>query len=138
MSAHALAVNPKQRKILPWLAYPGVMLIGFGSYLTAVSLGSGLQLASYTTAILAGALIMLLEHYCPHYKEWQGRSEDVRVDVVFMLAVQIAFPTLLAVTVSVAAVNFLGDAGLQPTNLWPHHWPVAIQVVLMLLTADLG
>jgi sterol desaturase/sphingolipid hydroxylase (fatty acid hydroxylase superfamily) len=136
MSADALAVNPKQRKILPWLAYPGVMLIGFSSYLTAVSLGLGLQLASYATAILAGALIMLLEYVCPHYNEWQGRVDDVRVDILFMLAVQIAFPTLLAVTVSVAAVNFLSDAGLRPVSLWPHHWPVAIQVALMLLSAD--
>jgi sterol desaturase/sphingolipid hydroxylase (fatty acid hydroxylase superfamily) len=136
MNAQPLTSNPKGHRLLPWLAYPGVLLTGMIFYHLLGSLGFSLQLASYLSAILAGLLILLLEHYSPHYTEWQGRREDVRVDLMFMIAVQIALPVLLAVTLGVAALDLIVSAGIEPAGLWPHHWPAGAQVILMLLTAD--
>ena len=69
MNVQALTVNPKGHRLLPWLAYPGVLLIGMVCYRLLGSLGMGLQVASYLSATLAGMLIVLLEHYSPHYVE---------------------------------------------------------------------
>jgi sterol desaturase/sphingolipid hydroxylase (fatty acid hydroxylase superfamily) len=112
------------------------MLSSIGLYLALTSWGFGLQLASYGTAAVAALLITALEKACPHLERWQGNRNDVRVDLTFMIAIQVALPTLLAVTLSTAAVDWADQAGWQPSGLWPHQWPTGLQVILMLLSAE--
>ncbi len=131
---------PPSRALLPLrkLAYPGTMLLAFGA---AVALNQLAALdiipSAYVAAILGATLVTVLEFVIPYKIEWQPRWPEVKSDLAFMVVVQLLLPQAFAL----AAVAFLARWGdsfqLAAQRIWPDNWPVAAQVILMLLSAEL-
>ena len=95
------------------------------------------MLASYA-AVLTGALLVTLhELKLPYRAEWRPSHHDVRADVAFMLAIQVALPLLLSFLAVIAIADVLDDAGIARKGLWPHGQSILVQAILMLLLADL-
>ena len=124
------------RIVASWLAYPIVISLGITLYLILEKHGFPVQLSSYCTVVLGAFLVTLLERFIPHLKVWQGNRDDIRVDVVYMITVQVALPIVLGLSLALYLKNMVDSMGIQPTSLWPHHWALGIQVMLMLLVAD--
>jgi sterol desaturase/sphingolipid hydroxylase (fatty acid hydroxylase superfamily) len=124
------------REILAWIAYPVTMALAFSSFLFTRSLGASPQSSAYVAAIVTAAAVTWLEHANPHLQDWRGRWQDVRSDLIYMIVVQALLPAFLGITLSIAFLHALERRGLDPVALWPHDWPGAAQVVLMLLVAD--
>ena len=134
--------------LLKKLAYPGTMLLAFG---VAVALNHVTDLdilaSAYVAAILGAGLVTLLEFVIPYKIEWQPRWPDVKSDLAFMVVVQLLLPQAFAL----AAVAIFARSGeafelvaqqigpylFAAQHYWPFNWPVAAQVVLMLLSAEL-
>ena len=114
-----------------------VVCTSIAVYFAFGSLGLSPLVRSYIAAVLGALLVILCEINFPHYDKWKGSREDIWTDGLFMVSVQMILPFLLAATLSIGVLNWLRSVGVEPMRFWPHALPVTIQVVLMLLLADL-
>ena len=117
-------------------SYPGVLAIGFAVYAALVASGWQVTAASWVAVITGAALVTLHEARLPYRKEWHPTGSDVRADATFLAAVQAVLPLLFSVSVVVAFADLLDAGGLAVDGLWPHGFPIAAQVVLMIAAAD--
>lgn len=123
-------------RLAGFLAYPGVMAVGFLLFAGAQALGLGPAPAAYL-AVLWGALwVTLHERLWPYRRTWQPDTADVACDGAYMLLVQILLPYVLALMLVLAGAWIVVATGGAPHGLWPHAWPVAVQVIVMMLAAD--
>lgn len=115
------------------ILYPVTMLIVVCVHFALTASGWPAMACAYGIALAAALWITLLERVFPARQQWQPDWKDVRQDSIFMIAIQIAFPKLLAL----AFVQSL--LAIMPpliSDLWPHDYPVWAQALLMLLLAD--
>ena len=124
------------REIVSWLAYPLVISFGIAQYLTLADQSFPIQISSYITVAMGALLVTLLEIFFPHVKEWQGNPMDIKVDLVYMIGVQVAVPTVLGLSLALFLKNQFEQIGFQAAAFWPHQWLLGLQVILMLLMAD--
>ena len=120
------------------LAYPAVMAAALGAHAGLARLGLAPPIAAYAAGLMGAVLITWHELRLPYRESWKPRRSEVGNDLLFLIAVQVALPFLLAVWVVSALARYLAAHGIAVNALWPHHLPVWLQVVLMLLVADFG
>ncbi|MCW5606009.1 MAG: sterol desaturase family protein, partial [Burkholderiales bacterium] len=121
-------------RVLSYLWYPllvAAAIAGFGGLLAAGVSPAG---AAYAPIVLAGLLILLLEWRFPERLDWRPRWRDVKADAAFMAVVQIAVPQALVAASLIAIAGWRHDASAG--GWWPHHWPLLVQVVAMVLAVD--
>jgi sterol desaturase/sphingolipid hydroxylase (fatty acid hydroxylase superfamily) len=92
--------------------------------------------ASYLSVLAGAVLIVLHEIKLPYRVAWKPCASEVGTDAIFLVTVQIALPVLLSLSVVVLIADLLRTNELSVQGVWPHQWPVAAQVCLMLLTAE--
>ena len=131
MNNHVLKLQ-----VLPFVAYPGVMLLGLFLQAAMLDSGWGLPVSSYLPIIVGVSFITALELIIPYRAEWKPKKEEVKTDVVFTLLVQILLPKFLAFAVVVSLVEPLQRSGFVFNDLWVHNWPVHWQVLLMMVSAE--
>ena len=88
---------------------------------------------AYGIALTAALWITLFERIFPARQQWQPEWKDIRQDSVFMVAIQVAFPKLLALAF---VQSLMAVTPPLIVDLWPHDYPVWVQALLMLLLAD--
>lgn len=120
----------------PWLTYPLVMSATISCYCFVLQAGMPGWLAAYLAAAAGAAAILWLEKLTPYRRDWKGTAADARVDLSYLILVQIAIPVLLAVTAGAWLSGRL-DAREYAASFWPQHWPLIAQFLLVLLGADL-
>jgi sterol desaturase/sphingolipid hydroxylase (fatty acid hydroxylase superfamily) len=121
---------------LPYLLYPAVMTTTFGVFAAMRASGAPLVASTYVPVLLAAALVTLLEWKFPHRAEWRPPASEVKTDLGFMTAVQLAFPPLVGFFFTYVLIEPARRLNLPIAALWPHAWPVWIQAVLMVLVVD--
>ena len=118
-------------------SYPTTIAAAFALFAAATGTGVPVTLAAYGAVLAGAALVALHEAVLPYRAQWRPGPAEVRADLLFMAAVQVALPYLLSITLAVALAAWLRAAGWVVDDIWPHRWPVAAQACLMLLLADL-
>jgi len=122
--------------MIAYVIYPVVMGIALGIHLFLVHIGVSLELATYAPVILSGGSITVLEKVRPYRSSWKGSWKDFWQELKFIALVQLLLPKLFTWgTLFFVAVWFPAISTIA--TFWPHHMPVAIQAVWMLLSADL-
>jgi len=121
---------------LPWVWYPGVVTLGVVMHLYLLSHGLNLYLSTYLPVLLGAGLITVLEIVQPYREGWKPSSRDVKNDVVYMLLVQVLLPKLLAYLVAVSLLTYVENNQIVFNDIWRHDWPIAAQVVFMMLSAE--
>ncbi len=118
-------------------AYPAVMLLAFLAA-EALHRAAGLAIlpSAYAAAIIGAGAVTLLEFAIPYDRNWQPPWAEVKNDLAFMLAVQILVPQALSLGAAALLLRSAQDTQLAAAGIWPGHWPLAAQVVLMLLAAE--
>ncbi|MFN5351128.1 MAG: sterol desaturase family protein [Alphaproteobacteria bacterium] len=130
-------MNNKIRNILTWTVYPAVMAVSLGLYYGLIHYGVSFTLSSFTAGVIGGlGLITLFEIVLPYRKEWLPNRSEIKTDLAFMLLIQVVLPKLLTILTAVYLVSFAKAYGLELTGLWPHTWPVWLQMLLMMFLAD--
>lgn len=121
---------------MPYVAYPAVVAGGLGLHVALRHVGVPLLWSTYVAVLLGAAAVTWLELRIPHLQEWKPNGDDVRNDLLFMLLVQMVVPKGLSFFVAVSISTWLAGSSLSLEGLWPHHLPMALQVVVMVLLAD--
>jgi len=134
-------MNNQTRNILTWTVYPGVMAVSLMLYYSLIHYGVNLPVSSFVAAIIGGlGLITFFEIVLPYRKEWQPDRSEIKTDLVFMLLIQVALPKLLTLLTVVFLLSYVEaqESGLTDLWLrtWPHTWPIWVQMLLMMFTAD--
>lgn len=129
------AISGRAAGWLPWAVYPAVMVLCLALHVAMTQSGYDSTFATVFPVVLGAGTITLLERILPHDRDWSGRWSDVRQDILFMLLIQGVLPRVLVILVVLSVAGSV-SATITPSSAWPHHWPVAIQAALMLVSAD--
>ena len=130
-------MNKRADGLLVWLTYPSVVAVAFALHYWLKGLEVELFIATYVPGLFAAALVTLLEWLAPAHLRWRPTKSEIGNDLSFMLIVQVALPPALSLFAVLALVEPAQTLGLAPAHLWPHHWPIAAQGILVLVSGDL-
>ena len=118
-------------------SYPTVLALAFGVFWASSQGDVPSIVAAYVAGLLGAALVTLHEAKLPYRLCWRPAFGAVRSDALFMVAVQVALPYLLSITLAVGLATGLRRADVTLVGIWPQQWSVPAQAALMLLAADL-
>jgi sterol desaturase/sphingolipid hydroxylase (fatty acid hydroxylase superfamily) len=121
-------------RVLPYLWYPVLLTCAVAAFGAMLAAGLPLALAVYAPIILVAVTIILLELQFPERVDWRPQRADIKADAAFMVWVQVALPRVLALAIVLAIAGWMH--GHAPSPWWPHDWPLAIQVIAMVLAVD--
>jgi sterol desaturase/sphingolipid hydroxylase (fatty acid hydroxylase superfamily) len=119
---------------LAYVWYPVCLVAAIASFLSLLANGASLVVATYLPIIFTGMVIVVLERLFPERADWKPRRSDVLADAAFIAFVQVAFARLLAFATAIVLADWMHKHA--HSTLWPHAWPLAAQVVTMVLIVD--
>lgn len=119
-----------------WLTYPAVVAAAFALHYWLISLEVELFIATYVPGLFAAGLVTLLEWLSPARLRWHPNKSDIANDLSFMIVIQVMLPPALTLFAVLALVEPVQQLGIIPTGFWPHHWSIAAQGILVLVSGD--
>lgn len=132
----ASAAQNQPARLSHWLVYPVVMFSCLWLYCWLTSRGFGVWLSTYFPVAAGAGAITFFERVQPCREEWHPDNDEVRHDLIFMGLVQMLLPKALTFLIAVGLLHWLKSRGYFLADFWPHTWPVAGQVALMILCGD--
>jgi sterol desaturase/sphingolipid hydroxylase (fatty acid hydroxylase superfamily) len=93
--------------------------------------------ATYISIVVPSLAILLFEVYLPYKKEWKPVAADWKNDSISLVAIQMLLPKLLVWLSIHYILTFLHTNELTFNNAWPHHLPIGVQVIIVILISDL-
>lgn len=124
-------------RVLAWGHYPLVMVGSMALSWWLRRSGWSINVSVYATIVIAALTVAALEALFPCRHEWTPTSSDLAVDFGFLATIQLAVPPVVSLFFVSVLVEPARALGLPTTLLWPHSWPVWLQVLLMVLVVDL-
>jgi sterol desaturase/sphingolipid hydroxylase (fatty acid hydroxylase superfamily) len=124
-------------RLWPSFHYPAVVGLAFAQFIGYRWCGLSLTVSTYVPIVVTALFVAAMETRWPNRADWRPSSHDLRTDALFLAAVQLALPPLVALTFSTAVVEPVRHWGLPAAGLWPHEWHVAAQAALMVILVDL-
>ncbi|MGB5131738.1 MAG: sterol desaturase family protein, partial [Steroidobacteraceae bacterium] len=121
-------------QVVPYLWFPLSMSGSIAAFSALLGAGAPLQLAVYAPVAIVVVMIMALEKRDAERPAWRPRAADLKSDTVFITLVQVVLPQALT-ALSVFFVSDWTHAHIA-SRWWPHRWPLAAQLVCMLLIVD--
>jgi sterol desaturase/sphingolipid hydroxylase (fatty acid hydroxylase superfamily) len=120
------------------VAYPVVILAACALFFWLRRHDAPVQFAAYLPVILGASAILILELATPYRRAWLPGRRVVAQDALYLLLVQVALPAALTLAIAATAADAAAytGGGSFAAGLWPRHWPVVAQVVLMIVVAD--
>ncbi|MEN3364697.1 MAG: hypothetical protein V7606_1971 [Burkholderiales bacterium] len=119
---------------LPYLWYPFLLAAAVAAFGTMLSAGLPIALAVYAPIALVAITIIVLELRFPERTDWRPQRADVQADAAFMVFVQVVLPRVLALASVLVISGWMH--GHARSDWWPHDWPLAAQIVAMVLAVD--
>lgn len=122
------------KNIRAYLWYPLCMVSAIALFQTMLSAKLPLIAATYLPIIGSGLIVIGLERFFPARADWQPRRADIKADIAFMATIQIVWPRLLMLVCVLLFSDWMHMHA--QSGLWPHDWPLAAQIIAMLLAVD--
>ena len=116
-------------------SYPLIITLGFVLFFAFTEASLPVSMRSYLSALICAVFIFGHETYFPHRREWKPSTNEVRTDLTFLTIIQIGLPLLISLIITPTLTRLLTIRGVTD-SIWPHHFPVWAQVILMLLISD--
>lgn len=126
-------------KLIEHALYPGVLLIALVTAGSLLTLGVDETLITFATTIVAGVAVMIVQVCMPHREDWRVGRREVEVDLWHLLFTAVIFPPLVqAMCFSALVWGSMKAAAMAGSSLWPHHWPLSLELLLALVIGDFG
>ncbi len=121
-------------RIMAYVWYPAFLIAAIAGFGVLLAIGAPTAIATYLPILVVGISILALESQFPERVLWRPKTADVKADAAFLALVQVALPRVLAV----AAIFLISTWTYNHAHnsLWPHNWPLASQIVTMVLIVD--
>lgn len=94
-------------------------------------------ITAYVVVLIALVAIVFSEWKWPFRSSWRPDRGAFTSDAAFAVTVQMALPTLLSIGAALIFSDVANGSWSGLRDYWPHSLPPTIQVVLMVLIADL-
>jgi len=121
---------------MQWVIYPLLMLSGLSGYVVLQSNFPGVIWFAYLPVLAATIFVTGLEYFIPQNRNWFPDRDDIKTDLAYMLFVQISVPLLIGIGLVSFLSTPLANMGENISGVWPHHWPLLVQGLLLLLVAE--
>lgn len=138
--AHHLGDDGLRARLARWASfvtqravYPLIMVMSCMLFFWLLRHDVSVKFAAYLPVILGASAILILELAASYRPSWLPGRETIIQDSVFLIIVQIALPALITLALVEVTAGWLKPAGFP---LWPYHWPIAAQALLMIVLAD--
>lgn len=122
--------------IVRYGGYPFVLAFGIALHELLLENQFGVQIATYLPVIVGAVMVAGLEWTDPHRQQWRAEKQEWVQDAIFMALIQGVFPKLVAVAVLFSLSQAFHAQDLIVQGWWPTHWPVPLQVLVMMVAAD--
>ena len=119
---------------LDYVWYPALLALAILGFSGLIVVGAPAPVAAYVPVLLVGVAILVLERRFPEKSGWRPRAADIRADATFLALVQVLLPRVLGVMAVLLVSSWTHDH--LRGSLWPHTWPLAAQIVAMVLIVD--
>lgn len=131
-----MLLESSKYRFLPFVVYPTTMVLGIGLFFYLKAIDLNVLLCTYVPVAFGALTITFFELYIPHQKKWIPDKNEVWNDTLFLVTVQMILPKVLTFLVAISLLRLVGEHGWQIESLWPHHWHIGFQTILMVLIAD--
>lgn len=121
-------------RVLPYLWYPLFLTGSIAVFGAMLSADLPPAWSAYAAIMAVAFAIVALEQRFPERREWRPDWSDVKADAAFMGIVQVALPRALLALGVVELSGWIYENA--PSHLWPHDWPLAAQIIAMVLAVD--
>ena len=122
---------------IKWFIYPIVMTFGVFQFFWILSYGqSHLELATTVPMIFMMLSCFFLERVFPYDKNWKPEGTDWGIDTLHLILFQTILPKAFKIVFILLVLHFLPNNIEFIHGLWPHHWPLLIQGIMMLFISD--
>lgn len=122
-----------------WAFFPTVLVGTPMAIYALIETGAPIALATYVVIVALGLTFWLAEWLMPYRRVWNRPQGDLTNDLVSGTVAYIVLPIFLKpayIALLAGATAWL--AAQYGGSLWPADWPLAAQVILMLLLGDAG
>ena len=124
------------RRVVQYTAYPIVLAVCIALHYLLLEHQAGIHVATYLPVFLGAVMITGLEWAYPCRQQWWAKKQEMVQDVTFMVLIQGILPRFLTVGVLMVLSLLVGEEHGFLEDAWPIHWPVPIQMLLMMVLAD--
>jgi len=124
------------RIIIARTAYPFIIGGAILAHYLCVHNNINLYIAVYAPVLIAALAITLLEKLTPYKSDWRPNKNDVTNDISYMVIIQVILPRFLSFIIAMTFLDTLQNQELTMNSIWPHEWPIILQAILMMLTAE--
>ena len=126
------------RVIASWAVYPAMMIATLATGVVALARGWSPFVTIAAVTVAAAAIIVLLERWLPYERDWQRSHGDFRTDVCHAFITGALVEPIRVVSMAAIAAGAVWLAARIGSPLWPHAWPLYLELPLALVVAELG
>ncbi len=125
------------KNFLQWVTFPVVVSLGVIQFFWILQLGPEyLEIATTVPMLYIMGACYFLERLLPYNSTWKPIASDWKMDSIHLVLFQTILPKAFKAIVLILALRWIpSDFGLIQ-GVWPHHWPILIQALLMMFFSD--
>jgi sterol desaturase/sphingolipid hydroxylase (fatty acid hydroxylase superfamily) len=113
------------------------MTFGVMQFFWILSFGqSHLELATTVPMIFMMLSCFFLERIFPYDRNWKPERTDLGIDTLHLILFQTILPKAFKIGFMLLVLHFLPNNIEFIHGVWPHHWPLIIQGLMMLFISD--
>jgi sterol desaturase/sphingolipid hydroxylase (fatty acid hydroxylase superfamily) len=128
-------MNKTLRTFVAWTAWPGLLALCVLTTAIGFTLDQPM-IAFYLTYTALAVILLLLQNWMPHEPTWLKNDGQLMPDIGHTLVSTGAVQGMLAFSGMVGLSMGMTMLGGPSFGIWPHHWPLALQVVLGLIVLE--
>ena len=119
------------------VAYPLTTVLALTGHVVLIQTDWPIFVAGLVPVTLSAIAIEVLERYYTYRTAWQPNRQERATDSAYLVLIQGLLPKCLGFLTSVWILQIALVFSLNNNGVWPHHWPIFFQFILMLALSDL-
>ena len=136
VTATGLLRNQAEFESFKYFFYPIALLAGFTAYFALSKFIESPAIAALWVAVSLAVVLSACEQVMTHRDEWKPTLAEWLGDLKYMLWIQGILPKAMAFLSLTFLVSFSTENPLVADSIWPHHLPLFVQFILLLLVID--